>query len=48
LKEEDETMKHKLVVAFFCAALFFTVFVWAQEKVLSLEECVEIALEQNA
>jgi len=41
-------MKHKLVVAFFCAALFFTVFVWAQEKVLSLEECVEIALEQNA
>lgn len=41
-------MKHKLVNSFLCIAVFFTVFVCAQEKILSLEECVEIALKQNA
>jgi outer membrane protein len=41
-------MKHKLVNTFLCITVFFTVFVHAQEKILSLEECVEISLKQNA
>ena len=41
-------MKQKIVIAFLCVTLFFAVFAGAQEKILSLEECVEIALEQNA